>query len=77
MYETILGRIDALSASLGLARESQRVRPGHNPWGYSGGEASQKGEEVEEELQRKEAKSDVESVESTFTIVEKTEVERT
>jgi len=78
MYETILGRIDALSSSFGLARESQRVRPGHNPWGYSGGEeTSRKGEEAKEELDKKEGESDVESAKSTFTMVEKTEFERT
>jgi len=37
MYETILGRIDAVAASLGLIRENQRVRQGVNPWGYAGG----------------------------------------
>ena len=78
MYETVLGRIDAISASLGLVRESQRVRPGHNPWGYSGGqETSLKGEKAQDELDKKAAESDVESAETTFTMVEKTEVERT
>lgn len=37
MYEAILGRIDAVAASLGLIRENQRVRQGANPWGYAGG----------------------------------------
>jgi hypothetical protein len=37
MYEVILGRIDAVAASLGLIRENQRVRHGVNPWGYAGG----------------------------------------
>jgi hypothetical protein len=37
MYETILGSIDAVAASLGLIRENQRVRQGVNPWGYAGG----------------------------------------
>lgn len=75
MYETILGKIDALSASLGFARESQRVRPGENPWNYSGAaqeEPLRQGENAEEH--KKAAESDVESVESTFTMVEKTEV---
>jgi hypothetical protein len=77
MYETILGRIDALSAALGMIRESQRVLPGHNPWGYSGGVQKQTSEKAEKakELHKKEADSEVESVESTFTMVEKTEVE--
>jgi hypothetical protein len=77
MYEKILGRIDAWSASLGLARESQHVRPGENPWAYSGGtkeETSLKGG-IAEDLHKKETESDVESVESTFKMVEKTEVE--
>ena len=78
MYEAILGRIDGLSASLGMVRESQRVRPGHNPWGYSGGapEGNSRKGENQEEAHKKET-SDVESVESTFTMVEKTEVEGT
>jgi len=78
MYETILGRIDTLSASLGLARESQWVRPGENPWGYSGAkeETSLKGGNAEC-LHKKEAESDVESVESTFTMVDKIEDEHT
>jgi hypothetical protein len=37
MYEAILGKIDAVAASLGLIRENQRVRQGVNPWGYAGG----------------------------------------
>jgi len=36
MYEAILGRIDAMAASLGLIRENQRVRQADNPWGYAG-----------------------------------------
>jgi hypothetical protein len=76
MYEAILSRIDALSASLGLGPESQRVRSGNNPWGYSGGqEASRKGEKAEE-VHKKDADSDVGSVDSTFTMVEKTELVR-
>jgi hypothetical protein len=78
MYETILSRLDALSASLGLGPESQRVRSGNNPWGYSGEvqeETSRKGEKAKE-VHKKEADSDVESFESTFTMVEKTEAAR-
>jgi sulfate adenylyltransferase subunit 1 (EFTu-like GTPase family) len=76
MYELILSKVDALSASLGLGQEDRRVRQGDNPWGYSGGAQEgtlRKGEEEEEHL--KEGKeSDVKSVYSTSTMVEKTEV---
>lgn len=37
MYESVLGKVDAMAAALGLGRESHRVLPGENPWGYSGG----------------------------------------
>jgi hypothetical protein len=80
MYEAILSRIDALTASLGLSPEGQRVRSGENPWGYTGGiveESSHKGRK--EEVRHKkvaESESDGESVESTFTMVEKTELGR-
>ena len=37
MYEAILGKFDAVAGALGLGRESHRVLPGENPWGYSGG----------------------------------------
>ena len=37
MYEAILGRIDAVLDFLSLAQEDRRIRPGVNPWGYSGG----------------------------------------
>jgi hypothetical protein len=37
MYEAILGRIDAVSASVGLLREEAKIRRGVNPWGYAGG----------------------------------------
>ena len=40
MYEAILGRIDAVSASIGLLRAEAKVRKGANPWGYAGGSAS-------------------------------------
>jgi len=78
MYETILGKLDALSASFGMIRESQKVRPGDNPWGYSGGVREETSRESEKavELLEKEATSDVESVESSFTVVEKSGVGR-
>lgn len=78
MYEAILNKIDALTASLGLSPDGQRVRSGENPWGYTGGiveETSHK-EGKEEERHKKAAESDGESVESTFTMVEKTELGR-
>jgi len=37
MYEAILGNLDALAACFGLPRDNQIIRPGINPWGYSGG----------------------------------------
>jgi len=76
MYETILGRLDALSASLSMIRESQKVRTGENPWGYSGGvrKESSREEEKAVDLLEKNAASDVGSVASTFTAVEKSEV---
>jgi hypothetical protein len=40
MYEAILGRIDAVSASVGLLREEAKVRKGVNPWEYAGGSSS-------------------------------------
>ena len=40
MYEAILGRIDAASASVGLLREEAKVRKGVNPWGYAGDSSS-------------------------------------
>jgi hypothetical protein len=79
MYETILGKIDALSASLGMIRQNQRTRPGENPWRYSGGadgETLRKGEQAAE-LQEKVSNGDVESVESTSKMLEKSEVGRT
>jgi len=78
MYETILGKIDELSASLGLIRKSQQIQPGENPWNYAGGarsETSRNGEKSEGQL-RTATNSDSESVESTFTMVEKTELGR-
>jgi len=41
MYETILGSLDGMAASLGLLRESARARSGVNPWGYNGGMKTQ------------------------------------
>jgi len=78
MYETILSKLDALSTSLGMIRESQKLRPGENPWGYSGGVREEESREKERAvgLLEKEATSDVESVETTFTMVEKSEVRR-
>jgi len=79
MYETILSRLNALSASFGMIRESQKVRPGDNPWGYSGGVRDETLREREKvvKLLEKEATSDIKWVESTSTMVEKPEVGRT
>ncbi len=73
MYETILGGLDALSASFGMIRKSQQVLPGENPWEYSGGASegtSQKKEDATELLE-KEANSNIKLVERTFKMVEK------
>jgi len=42
--EAIFARIDAISASLGLLRESARVKKGINPWGYTNGAKEEKRE---------------------------------
>ncbi len=48
MYEAIFGRLDALAAAVGLSRDSQRIRPGFNPWGYSGGLVGVEGRQGDE-----------------------------
>ena len=78
MYETILGKIDALSASLGLIRKSQQIQPGENPWNYAGGarsEISRNGEKSEGQPGTG-TNSDSESFESSFTMVEKAKLRR-
>jgi hypothetical protein len=55
MYETILGKIDAVAASLDLIRENQRVRQGVNPWGYAGG-TREDSTSVQDQVNREEKK---------------------
>jgi hypothetical protein len=37
MAYSILARLDSVASSLGLLRESARMKKGNNPWGYAGG----------------------------------------
>jgi hypothetical protein len=74
MYETILGKIDAVAAFLGILRKEQRTRPGVNPWGYTNGAREERDTEKETtdtELE-KEPRGPKSSFESTAaTLVEK------
>jgi hypothetical protein len=74
MYEAILGRIDAVMDYLGLAWEDRRLRPGVNPWGYSGGSTINMAKS-KEEIGTKE--KETHSVRSSITVVAMEEVTRT
>lgn len=79
MYEAILGKVDAVTTALGLGRESHRVLPGDNPWGYysgGSGEASTPKQEQTSSSFQKDGKSEAESARSSLTLVEKAEVGR-
>jgi len=72
MYESLLNRIDAISASLGLIRESAKTKKGVNPWGYTNGKGVAVKEERElEVLEKPEFSRRSSSFESDVTIMEK------
>ncbi|KAG4433653.1 hypothetical protein IFR05_010873 [Cadophora sp. M221] len=81
MYEAILGKVDAVTAALGLGRGSHRVLPGDNPWGYySGGGSGESSSTTKQEQTsssfEKDGKNEMASARSSLTLVEKAEVGR-
>ncbi|PVH73567.1 hypothetical protein DL98DRAFT_519829 [Cadophora sp. DSE1049] len=75
MYEAVLGKFDAVTAALCLGRESHRVLPGENPWGYSGGlqrspSTKQEQTSLSSSIEEQET-GDKASARSSLTLVEK------